>query len=105
MICNAHGADGLRIIPESKMQAYERPPKHLPRSIGHHQEWIEACKGGPQPGSNFDYAGPLTETVLLGNVAIRAQQRIEWDPVAMKVTNVPEANAWLRREYRAGWSL
>jgi predicted dehydrogenase len=105
IICNAHGAEGLRIIPESKMQAYERPPKRLPRSIGHHQEWIEACKGGPRAGSNFDYAGPLTETVLLGNVAIRAQQRIEWDPVEMKVTNVPDANVWLRREYRAGWAL
>jgi predicted dehydrogenase len=105
IICNAHGAEGLRIIPESKMQAYERPPKRLPRSIGHHQEWIEACKGGPRAASNFDCAGPLTETVLLGNVAIRAQQRIEWDPVEMKVTNVPDANVWLRREYRAGWAL
>jgi predicted dehydrogenase len=105
IICGAHGAGGLRILPESKMQAYQRPPKRLPRSIGHHEEFIAACKGGPPPGSNFDYAAPLTETVLLGNVAIRAQQRIEWDPIEMKVTNVPEANAWLRREYRKGWEL
>ena len=105
MICGAHGADGLRIIPESKMQAYERPPKRLPRSIGHHAEWIAACKGGPKPRSNFDYAGPLTETVLLGNVAIRARQRIHWDPVEMKITDPPEANQWLRRDYRPGWSL
>jgi len=105
IICNAHGADGLRIIPESQMQAYQRPPQRLPRSIGHHKEWIAACKGGPPAGSNFDYAGPLTETVLLGNVAIRAQRRIEFDPLAMKITNMPEANVWLHREYRAGWSL
>lgn len=105
IICNAHGAGGLRLIPESRMQEYQRPEKTLPRSIGHHKEWIEACKGGPRAGSNFDYAGPLTETVLLGNVAIRAQQRLEWDPAAMKITNVPEANAWLSREYRKGWEL
>ena len=69
ILCGAHGATGLRIIPESAMQAYERPPSRLPRSAGHHEEWIAACKGGNSPGSNFDYAGPLTETVLLGNIA------------------------------------
>ena len=104
ILCGAHGATGLRIIPESAMQAYERPPSRLPRSAGHHQEWIAACKGGDAPGSNFDYAGPLTETVLLGNIAIRAQKRIHFDPVRMEITNVPEANTWLRRECRDGWS-
>ncbi len=105
ILSGAHGADGLRIIPESAMQAYERPPKRLPRSVGHHQEWIAACKGGPRPGSSFEYAGPLTETVLLGNVALRAQRRIQFDPARMEITNAPEVNAWLRREYRDGWSL
>jgi predicted dehydrogenase len=105
MICGAHGAVGLRIIPESRMQAYARPPKRLPRSVGHHQEWVAACQGGPPPGSSFEYAGPLTETVLLGNIAIRTQQRIDFDPARMEITNAPAANAYLRREYRAGWSL
>lgn len=105
ILCGAHGADGVRIIPEARMEAYARPPKRLPRSVGHHQEWIDACKGGPRPGSNFDYAGPLTETVLLGNVAIRAQQKIEWDPVQKSITNLPEANSYLTRDYRTGWSL
>ena len=105
IICGSHGADGLRILPESLMQEYQRPEKYLPRSPGHHQEWIEACKGGPKPGSNFDYAGPMTESVLLGNIAIRAGQKLEWDPAEKKVANVPEANQWLRREYRAGWAL
>ncbi|MBU0639503.1 MAG: hypothetical protein KKB50_11610 [Planctomycetes bacterium] len=105
IICGAHGAGGLRILPEEKMTAYERPPKTLPRSVGHHQEWIAACKGGPPAGSNFDYAGPLTETVLLGNVAIRAQQRIDFDATAREITNLPAANAYFKREYRAGWSL
>lgn len=105
ILANAHGADGLRIIPESRMQAYERPARTLPRSDGHHAEWIAACKGGPPAGSNFAYAGPLTEAVLLGNVAIRAQERIEWDAAAMRIPNVPAAEAFLRREYRGGWSM
>jgi len=94
-----------RIIPEEKMQAYKRPPKILPRSIGHRKEWLEACKGGKPAGSNFDFAGPLTEVVLLGNVAIRAGKKLYWDGANMKVTNVPEANDYVHRQYRQGWSL
>ena len=55
--------------------------------------------------SNFDYAGPLAEAVLLGNVAVRAGKKIEWDAAKMKVTNVPEANRYIRRDYRKGWEL
>ena len=67
-----------RIIPESRMKDYKRPEKTIPRIAGsHEQNWINACKGGPAACSNFEYAGPLTETVLLGNVAIRAS----WPPV------------------------
>ena len=66
-----------RIIPESKAAAYGEPPKKLPRSPGHYQEWADACKGGKPPGSNFDWAGPLAETVLLGNVALRSHLREE----------------------------
>lgn len=105
IMCGAHGADGVRIIPEPAMAAYKRPEKRLPRSIGHHAEWIAACKGGPACGSNFDYAGPLTESVLLGNIALRYPQRLEWDAEAMKIKNVPGANEWLMRKYRDGWKL
>jgi hypothetical protein len=106
IICGAHGAGGVRIIPETKMKAYKRPEKTLPRCLnGHHNEWIEACKGGSKPGSNFDYAGPMSEAVLLGNIAIRVGKRIEWDAAQMKITNVPEANAFMKQEYREGWSL
>jgi hypothetical protein len=87
------------------MKEYKRPPKRLPRSIGHYEEWIEACKGGQPAGSNFDYAGPLSEAVLLGNVALKSGEKLLWDPKAMKVTNVAEANKHLSREYRQGWSL
>ena len=87
-------------------------PKTLPRSIGHYKEWIEACKGGQPGGSNFDWAGPLAETVLLGNVALRVHLRQEltrkkllWDAPALRFSNCDDANGDLRREYREGWSL
>ena len=105
ILCGSHGANGLRIIPETKMQAYQRPAKTLPRSIGHRKEWIEACKGGQTAGANFDYSGPMTETVLLGNIAIRTGEKLRWDSANMKVTNVPQANNYISREYRQGWSL
>ncbi len=105
ILSGSHGANGLRIIPDEKMQAYQRPPKTIARSIGHREEWIAACKGGPAPGANFDYAGPLTETVLLGNIAIRTGEKLEWDSAALRITNVPEANEYLHRDYRAGWIL
>ena len=94
-----------RLIPESKMKAYKLPPKAIPRSIGHHKEWLQACKGGKPAGSNFDFAGPLTEAVLLGNIAIRMGKKLYWDGPNMKITNVPEANEYVRRQYRQGWSL
>jgi predicted dehydrogenase len=94
-----------RIIPESKMKLYKVPPKTLPRSIGHHEEWVEACKGGKPAGSNFEFASLLTEVVLLGNVALRAGEKLQWDGQNMKVTNVPAANEFLHRPYRAGWTL
>jgi predicted dehydrogenase len=96
---------GPRLIPEAKMQVYERPARTIPRSIGHYREWLEACKGGQKAGANFDYGGPLTEVVLLGNVAIRTGKKLDWDGPNMKVTNVPEANEYLHRPYCGGWSL
>jgi len=114
LTCSCYG-EGPRIIPEAKMREYKRPPKTIPRSIGHHKEWVAACKGGPPAGSNFEAAGPLTEIVLLGNVAIRAAAsgqtesghpvKIEWDAANMKIPNRPEANRFLSKTYRKGWSL
>lgn len=69
----------------------------------HYEEWITACKGGPKAYSNFDTAGPVSEAVLLGNVAIRAGQRIEWDAKRLRVTNAPVANQFIRTTYRPGW--
>lgn len=103
-IIAAHMA-GPRLIPESKMKGFKRPESFLPRGEDHYQEWIRACKGGPKPLSNFDYAGPLTEMVLLGNIAVRTGKLLEWDGDKFEITNCPEANNYLHREYRQGWSL
>jgi predicted dehydrogenase len=99
---------GSRVIPESTMREMleDRPPKTLPRSPGIYKEFIRACKGGEPCGANWpDYAGRLTEIVLLGNLAIRMGEPLEYDIGGMRVTNVSEANRYLRREYREGWSL
>ena len=78
----------------------------MPRSIGHHQEWIKACKKDRPRESNFDFAGPLTEAVLLGSVCIRhGGQKLFWDSAHLKVTNVPAANERLHYKYREGWTL
>jgi len=98
--------EGARLIPEKKMKAYQRPAKTLPRVEGsHEQDWVRACKQGELAGADFGYSGPLTEICLLGNVAKRMDARIEWDGAAMKVTNLPEANPYIRTPYRDGWSL
>jgi len=104
------GAEGLRIIPEEKMKAYKRPEKMLPRvargSAGHEQDWARACKDGKPASSNFDYAGPLAEMVLLGVLAMRLKDTpLEWDSVNLKVTNNDEANKYVNPPYRQGWSL
>jgi len=96
---------GPRLIPESKMDDFKRPEPFLPRGVNHYQEWIRACKGGPRPLANFDYSGPLTETILLGNIAARAGRKLFWDGPNFKVTNAHEANEYLKREYREGWRL
>ena len=91
--------------PAKDYQGYQAPAETLPRSPGHYQEFLSACKGGPKNLANFDYAGMLTEFILLGNVAVRAGKKLAWDGPHMKATNCPEADAWIKREYRTGWSL
>ncbi|MBM4073547.1 MAG: Gfo/Idh/MocA family oxidoreductase [Planctomycetes bacterium] len=94
-----------RLLPMNAFEGYRPPKPTLPRSPGHHAEWIRACKGGPAAMSNFDYAGPLTEMALLGNVAIRVGQRITWDAEKMQCPGCPAADRYIRREYRKGWTL
>ena len=100
----SHGAGDCRIFPERAMKAYPLPEKSIPRSPGHHQEWLRACKGGEPAGSNFEYGGPLTEIALLGVIAQKFNDRkLEWD--GEKFTNCPEANSYLNPPYRDGWTL
>ncbi len=94
-----------QLLPEKDFADFQRPDPFIPESIGHHKEWTEACKTGGRTTCGFDYTGPLSETVLLGNVAYRAGTRIEWDAKNLKTTNAPEAAQYLRRRYREGWSL
>ena len=104
IITDAYGG-GVRVLPESKMKG-KRPKVTIPRSPGQHEEWVLACKGGgPTPGSNFEYAGGLTEVVLLGCLALRTGQPIEWDAENMTAKGCPEAAPYIQREYRDGWRV
>ena len=92
------------------MRRYRTPRRTLERipkgPDGHERDWIRACKGGPPASSNFEYSGPFSETVLMGNLAVRFPgKRLLWDGEAMEVTNDEDANAYVRREYREGWRL
>ena len=109
LVCGCYGRNA-QLIPEAKMQAYTQPAKTLARipnaEGGHEQDWVRACKGGPAASSNFDYSGPLSEMVLMGNLAVRyPNRRLQWDGENMEVTNDTEANTYVRRQYRQGWTL
>ncbi len=91
--------------PQDQFAGYRPPEPSIPRSPGHHLEWIAACKTGSPTTCNFDYSGAVTETVLLGNLAYRVGRKLEWDAAGMKFPNCPEADQYLQREYRAGWTL
>ena len=98
-----------RFLSGAKLENFKNVSEHLPKpkDFGrhHYQEWIDACKGGKPAYSNFDYAGPMTESVLLANVALRAGGKIQWDAKKMHVTNLPEANQYVTHKYRGDWKL
>jgi hypothetical protein len=85
--------------------SYQRPAKTLPRSNGHHRDWLDACKGGKPASANFEYGAALTEIGLLGLVAIRLRKKMYWDAKTMKATNAPEADKYLKESYRPGWEV
>jgi len=97
-----------RLVPETKMKEYNRPEKTIPRSPGIQAEWIEAIKAGKKSTTDFEYAGLLTEMMLLANIAVRMQEhytKLQWDGEKMEFTNLPEANKYIHKDYRPGWSL
>jgi len=106
MLVQGWGGESPRLLPESRDKEYKRPPKTLPRSVGHHKEWLVACRTGSPTRSNFDFAGPLTEAVLLGTVCVRnGGGKLHWDSAKLQITDDPDANRFLHYEYRKGWEL
>jgi hypothetical protein len=93
------------LLPEKKFKNFTPPEPTIPKSLGHHAEWIHACKTGAPTTCHFGYAGPLTEANHLGNVAYRSGATLDWDAKNMRIPNAPAAEKFLRREYRDGWSL
>ena len=97
----------FQLLPEKEFAGVKLPDPTLPRAPGgsHWAEWVEACKGGKPCLADFRYSGLLTETNHLGNVAYRTGKKLTWDAAKMKATNAPEADKYIRREYRKGWEL
>ena len=97
--------DRYALLPEKDFVGFKPPDPFIPDSIGHHNEWIEACKTGGPTTCNFDYSGALTEAALLCNVALRSGRKLTWDAKNLKAVGCPEADVFIRREYREGWTL
>jgi hypothetical protein len=96
------------LFPEEQFKDYERPEPSIPSSIGHYKEWVHACLDDKPEAClcRFDYSGPLTEAVQLGVVSHRlGNKKLEWDPVTLKCPNAPEADRFIKREYRKGWEI
>ena len=94
-----------RLLPESRMKEYKQPAKTLPRVKSHDRAWIDAAKGGPAASSQFEYGGPLTELVLLGNVALRSGGKIYWDGPGLRATGSEKAQDFVKAGFRPGWTL
>ena len=97
-----------KVLGDESAADFKAPPKYIPESIGHHREWLAAIRKNDPTATtcNFDYSGALTETVLLGTVAYRAGKELAWDAAALKATNAPDAERFVRQaEYRKGWGM
>ena len=107
------GSDGMmfanygsyKLFPKEKFKGFKPPKQTIAKSIGHHAEWIKACKDGSPTTCNFDYSGALTESVLLGNVAFRTGKALQWNAKTLKAANCPEADKYISKEYRSGWEV
>ncbi len=105
ILCSFNGGNP-RLIPEAKMRSYKQPPQTLPRSPGNEREWLDACKDGSvKPGGNFEFSGLVTESLLLGDVATRLGQKLNWDRPNLKITNSDLAQKYVRPERRSGWEI
>ena len=93
------------LLPEKDFAISFLPSRSSQSRLGHHAEWIHACKTGAPTTCNFEYAGRLTEANHLGNVAYRTGKKLEWDAAKLYASNAPESEPFIRREYRKGWTL
>ncbi len=105
MLTTGTYGEQTRLLPVDKMKDYRFPPQVLTRSPGHYRDWIRACKGGEAACSNFNVAGPFTEWMLLGVIALRVEGKLEWDAAKMRFTNNSQANKYLKPTIRKGWSI
>jgi predicted dehydrogenase len=96
--------ENYRIIPEHDRKIAE-PPKNLPRSPGHHREWVDAIKSRAQCSCHFGYGHRLTTVGNLGNISLWTGEKLKWDPATERIVNHPEANQYLTKEYRKPWQL
>ena len=105
VVSDSHNANAVLLPDEKFKDALKGGPKTLPSSKGHYKDWLLACRGGEPAWANFDYAGPFSEFLMLGNIATQFDTELEYDPVAGKIVNSPEADRLLDYEYRKGWTL
>ncbi len=99
------GFNSRKLFPETKFAGFKGPEKFIPDSPGFYREWISACKGGPPATCNFDYSGPMAETALLGNLAYRIGDELEWEAEKLQAANCPVADLYICPTYRKGWPL
>jgi hypothetical protein len=96
---------GVKLLPEERWADYTLPTPILTRSPGHYRDWLRACRGGAAACSNFSMAGPYAEWVTLGAIAYRFEGKLEYDSPTHRFTNRPEANQYLKPDFRPGWEL
>ena len=104
MTTDTYGAN-VRLLPEARHKEYTLPPQMLTRSPGHYRDWIRACKGGEPSCSNFSVAGPFTEWIVMGVIALHFEGKLEWDAANMRFSNNAEANKYIKPTFRKGWSF
>jgi hypothetical protein len=104
LTADTYGAN-IRLLPEARHKEFKLPPQFLTRSPGHHRDWIRSCKGGEPSCSNFAVAGPFTEWIVLGSIALRFEGKLEWDAAKLRFTNNNEANELVRPKFRKGWTI
>ena len=104
-IVTAGGGGAARLLPHALAESYAKPAPTIPRSKGHHRDWLDACKGGPPASGNFEYGARLTEIALLGALALRTGRRIDWDAEGMKARGMPDLDPLIHEPYRPGWEL